>query len=324
MSRHFTAQARMFFSIVLTVGFLGLLFLTRSTGAARSVMPNASYLKQVAAARISPASMTVTATTQTNATASNTAFPLAWSSYETERTSSVALGDYDGDGDLDLAVGNVGYGSIEPIRLYRNEGGILSTNGVWASKDGGADSLAWGDVDGDGDLDLAVGAARRALAMSRHAAADLDVVICASISRHHHPDEFTLEPATAALSFIPPNAPAASGRPRASEFRIRSRSTGIDAGVAWHRRRDAISRSRAVNRASAAGGRAPPAELALPPAPPVLAPLAAPLPAAPAPPVALPPAPLLPAPPAPPAPPSPPSFPTPALPNSRRRSTGSS
>jgi hypothetical protein len=59
----------------------------------------------------------------------------------------------DGDGDLDLAVGNQGEN-----QLYRNEGadgfkkvpgaltGALNTN-----------SVAWGDMDGDGDLDLAVG-----------------------------------------------------------------------------------------------------------------------------------------------------------------------
>jgi 3-oxoacyl-[acyl-carrier-protein] synthase III len=47
--------------------------------------------------------------------------------------------------------------------------------------------------------DLAVQAARRALAMSRHRAADLDVLISTSISKHHRTDEFTLEPATAVL-----------------------------------------------------------------------------------------------------------------------------
>lgn len=52
---------------------------------------------------------------------------------------------------------------------------------------------------GEYALDLAVQAARRALRMSRHAPADLDLIVCASISRHHRPDEFHLEPATAAL-----------------------------------------------------------------------------------------------------------------------------
>jgi 3-oxoacyl-[acyl-carrier-protein] synthase-3 len=47
--------------------------------------------------------------------------------------------------------------------------------------------------------DLAVGAARRALAMSRYAAEDLDAVVCTSISKHNRPDEFSFEPATAVL-----------------------------------------------------------------------------------------------------------------------------
>ena len=37
---------------------------------------------------------------------------LAWSSAETDNTTSIAWGDYDGDGDLDLAVGN--YGQPDP------------------------------------------------------------------------------------------------------------------------------------------------------------------------------------------------------------------
>lgn len=45
--------------------------------------------------------------------------------------------------------------------------------------------------------DLAVGAARKALAMSRYAAEDLDAVVCTSISKHDRPDEFSFEPATA-------------------------------------------------------------------------------------------------------------------------------
>lgn len=38
------------------------------------------------------------------------------SSAESDWTQSVAWGDYDGDGELDLAVGN----SLQPHRIYRN------------------------------------------------------------------------------------------------------------------------------------------------------------------------------------------------------------
>ncbi len=47
--------------------------------------------------------------------------------------------------------------------------------------------------------DLAIAAARKALAMSRYEAGELDAVVCTSISKHHRPDEFSFEPATALL-----------------------------------------------------------------------------------------------------------------------------
>ena len=50
---------------------------------------------------------------------------------------------------------------------------------------------------GEYAIDLAEQAARRALALSRYQASDLDVVICTSISKHNREDEFHLEPATA-------------------------------------------------------------------------------------------------------------------------------
>jgi 3-oxoacyl-[acyl-carrier-protein] synthase III len=54
-------------------------------------------------------------------------------------------------------------------------------------------------AEGEYAKDLGIKAAERALAMSRYAAEDLDVVVCTSISKHHAPGEFTLEPATALL-----------------------------------------------------------------------------------------------------------------------------
>jgi 3-oxoacyl-[acyl-carrier-protein] synthase-3 len=52
---------------------------------------------------------------------------------------------------------------------------------------------------GEYAADLAVKSAERALAMSRYTAADLDAIICTSISKHHRPDEFSFEPATAVV-----------------------------------------------------------------------------------------------------------------------------
>ncbi len=80
---------------------------------------------------------------------------LVWSSTENDYTSSIAWGDVDGDGDLDLAVGNT---ASQPNRLYRNDGGVLTSEAVWSSDEHGwTSAVAWGDYDTDGDLDLAVG-----------------------------------------------------------------------------------------------------------------------------------------------------------------------
>ncbi len=52
-------------------------------------------------------------------------------------------------------------------------------------------------AEGEYASDLAVKAAKKALAMSRWKAEELDVIVCTSISKHNAPDEFSFEPATA-------------------------------------------------------------------------------------------------------------------------------
>jgi FG-GAP-like repeat/ASPIC and UnbV len=73
---------------------------------------------------------------------------------------SNAWGDYDGDGDPDLAV-SLGSGEV---RLYRNDRGhFVSVGGPLGLPQAGAQELrglSWGDFDQDGDLDLLGGATR--------------------------------------------------------------------------------------------------------------------------------------------------------------------
>ncbi|OQY27229.1 MAG: hypothetical protein B6244_11210, partial [Candidatus Cloacimonetes bacterium 4572_55] len=73
-----------------------------------------------------------------------------------ENTRSVAFGDVDGNGDLDIAVGN--YDSQQNV-VYRNNGSDFTTLTPWNFGTGNdyTESVAFGDVDGDGDLDVAVG-----------------------------------------------------------------------------------------------------------------------------------------------------------------------
>jgi len=70
---------------------------------------------------------------------------------------SLAWGNYDGDAYLDLAVaGVVEYSGSQSTKIYRNNGNDTFTD-IEAGLTGvGWGSLAWGDYDGDFDLDLAV------------------------------------------------------------------------------------------------------------------------------------------------------------------------
>jgi len=66
--------------------------------------------------------------------------------------SDATWGDYDGDGDLDLAISGSD-GTNQVTKLYRNDGGnFTDTNATLPQLDNSA--IAWGDYDNDGDLDL--------------------------------------------------------------------------------------------------------------------------------------------------------------------------
>ena len=69
--------------------------------------------------------------------------------------SSVAWGDYDNDGDLDILLTGTqdGFGSGAVTEIYRNDGGNFTDIGVGLPAVFYG-SVAWGDYDGDDDLDI--------------------------------------------------------------------------------------------------------------------------------------------------------------------------
>ncbi len=70
---------------------------------------------------------------------------------------SIALGDVDGDGDLDIVVANVQNRYVtDPDRFYINDGAGGFTGFDISSDAFSSRSIALGDLDGDGDLDIVV------------------------------------------------------------------------------------------------------------------------------------------------------------------------
>jgi hypothetical protein len=67
----------------------------------------------------------------------------------------VVWGDYDGDGDVDVLVAGTGKHDVPFTTIYKNIGGTFSDSGIILQGLSRA-TAAWGDFDGDGDLDLAM------------------------------------------------------------------------------------------------------------------------------------------------------------------------
>lgn len=75
-----------------------------------------------------------------------------WMGNTTQGQKGIALADFNGDTLMDVAIG----GSI-PTQLYANIGGTFGATPIWESQNAShsTQDIAWADVDGDGDPDLA-------------------------------------------------------------------------------------------------------------------------------------------------------------------------
>jgi CSLREA domain-containing protein len=69
-------------------------------------------------------------------------------------SSSVAWGDYDNDGDLDILLTGTTNDTSGISKVYRNDGGNVFTDINAGLTDAYYTSVAWGDYDNDGDLDI--------------------------------------------------------------------------------------------------------------------------------------------------------------------------
>lgn len=76
--------------------------------------------------------------------------------FGTSQTDSVAWGDANGDGFLDLAAGNGGFSASQQNFLFVNNAGNTTFTTQSQFGTGDTSSVAWVDVDNDGDLDLGV------------------------------------------------------------------------------------------------------------------------------------------------------------------------
>lgn len=80
---------------------------------------------------------------------------VGWQSDESSIQNTTAAADFDGDGDLDIAVAK--WANFESA-IYENTGTTLATTPLWTNGTTNTDrGVAWSDIDGNGSPDLVIG-----------------------------------------------------------------------------------------------------------------------------------------------------------------------
>ncbi len=101
-----------------------------------------------------------------------------WKAKDSVSSFDCCLGDFDLDGDLDLAIsaGDAYRGAMDRVRIYRNNNGVFDSLPFWYAKlDTASDAIRFADIDNDGDLDLFVGH-RRKVVMYRNNNGSFDTI----------------------------------------------------------------------------------------------------------------------------------------------------
>lgn len=102
----------------------------------------------------------------------------SWKAADTASSFDCCLGDFDLDGDLDLAIsaGDAYRNRPDRVRIYRNNRGVFDSLPCWYGKfDTASDAIRFADIDNDGDLDLFVGH-RRKVVMYRNRGGTFDTI----------------------------------------------------------------------------------------------------------------------------------------------------